>query len=61
MKKVKKIWKVRKELIPIVAPNVGPYIALFLNAILLVDKISDEKTKKIIKKGINLLTPNKKK
>lgn len=51
----------RKEVIPIVAPNVGPYIALFLNAILLVDKISDEKTKKIIKKGINLLTLNKKK
>ena len=61
MKKVKKIWKVRKEATPIVVPNVWPYLAPFLNAILLVDKISDEKTKKIIKKGINLLTLNKKK
>ena len=54
----KKIGKISKYVLPIVAE---PYVAPLVTALPLVDKIADEKSKKIIKKGINFLTQNKKK
>ena len=45
-KKVKKVFKVAKQVLPIASPVVAPYIAPLTNAIPLVDKILMEKLRK---------------